>query len=75
MSLMLPYSCLQLSICSAYAERGSLFLMYRVCSRNLDFKLHVYEPTEGRLQVRYITVDTLEAGPFCVSSWPYVSVA
>jgi len=23
----------------------------------------------------YITVDTLEAGPFCVSSWPYVSVA
>ena len=34
-SLMLPYSCMQLSICSAYAGRGSLFLMYRMCSRNL----------------------------------------
>ena len=29
-SSMLPYSCLQLSICSAYAEQGSLFLMYRM---------------------------------------------
>ena len=36
MSLMLPYSCLQLSICSAYAERVSLVLMYRTCSRNQD---------------------------------------
>jgi hypothetical protein len=26
-SLMLPYSCLQLSMCRAYAEYGSLFLM------------------------------------------------
>jgi len=40
-SSMLPYSCLQLSICSAYAERGSWFLMYRVFSRNLDFKLRL----------------------------------
>ena len=38
-SLMLPYSCLQLSICSAYAERGSLFFKYCMCSLNLDFKL------------------------------------
>jgi len=34
---VLPYSCLLLSICNAYAERGSLFLMYRMCPRNLDF--------------------------------------
>jgi len=26
----------QLSICSAYVERGSFFLMYRMCSRNLN---------------------------------------
>ena len=37
--------------------------------------MHIFVPTEGRLQVRYLTVDTLEAGPFCVSSWSYVSVA
>ena len=45
LSLMLPYSFLQLSICSAYAERKSLFLMYRMCSRKLDFKLQLFCPT------------------------------
>ena len=44
-SLMLPYSRLQLSICSAYAERGSLFLICLMCSRNLDFKLRLVCPT------------------------------
>ena len=44
-SLMLPYACLQLNICSAYAERGTLFLMYRMCSRNLDFKWRLVCPT------------------------------
>jgi len=44
-SSMLPYSCLQLSICSAYAERGSLFLMYLMCSRNLGFKFRLVCPT------------------------------
>ena len=31
-SLMLPYSSLQLRICKAYADCGSLFLIQRVCS-------------------------------------------
>jgi len=35
-SSMLPCSCLQLTISSAYAEQGSLFLMYCMCSRNLE---------------------------------------
>ena len=51
MSLMLLYSCLQLSICSAYAERGSLFLMYRMCSWNLDFKFRLVCPTYALWQV------------------------
>jgi hypothetical protein len=38
-SLIFPYSCLQLSKCSAQAERGSLFFIYRTCSRNLRFRL------------------------------------
>ena len=38
-------------------------------------KMHVFVATEGRLHVRYITVDNLGAGPFCVSLWHYVSVA
>ena len=40
-SLILPYSSLQLSICSAYTERGLLFLMYRMCSWNIDLRLQV----------------------------------
>jgi len=32
------------SICSAYVELGSLFLMYRMCSRNLDFKFRLVCP-------------------------------
>jgi len=50
-SSMLLYSCLQLGICSAYAERGSLFLMYRLCSRNLDFKFRFVCPTNSLWQV------------------------
>jgi len=50
-SSMLPYSCLHLSICSAYAERGSLFLMYRMCSRNIDFKFRIVCPTKILWQV------------------------
>ena len=38
-------------------------------------KMQVFVATEGRLHVRYITVDNLGAGPFCVSLWHYVSVA
>jgi len=44
-SSMLPYSCLQWSICSAYTERVSLFLMFCICSRNLDFKFRLVCPT------------------------------
>jgi len=32
LSLILPYSCMMFSICSVYADLGSLFFMYRVCS-------------------------------------------
>jgi len=53
-SSMLPYSCLQLSICSTYAERGSLFLMYGVCSRNLDFKFRLVCPTYALWQVLHL---------------------
>jgi len=53
-SSMLPYSCLQLSICSAYAERVSLFLMYRMCYRNLDFKLRLVCPTYALWQVLHV---------------------
>jgi hypothetical protein len=38
-SLILPYSCLLLSICSAYADRGSLFLMFRTYSWYLVLRL------------------------------------
>jgi len=51
---MLPYSCLQLSVCSAYAERGSLFLMYRMCSRNFDFKFLLVCPTYALWQVVHV---------------------
>ena len=53
-SLMLPYSCLQLSICSAHAERESLFLMYRMCSQNLDFKFRLVYPTYALWQVLHV---------------------
>jgi len=53
-SSMLPYSCLQVSICSAYAERGSLFFMYRVCSRNLDFKFRLVCPIYALWQVLHV---------------------
>ena len=49
-SSILPYSCLQLSICSAYAKRGSLFLMHRMCSRSLDFKFRLVCPTHALWQ-------------------------
>jgi len=48
------YSCLQLSICSAYAERGTLLLMYRVCSRNLDFNFQLVCPTYALWEVLHV---------------------
>jgi len=53
-SSMLPYSYLQLNICSVYAERGSLFLKYRVCSQNLDFKFQLVCPTYALWQVLHV---------------------
>jgi len=44
-SLILPYSCLLLSMCNVYAERGSLFFIYRVCSWYLDLRLRLVCPT------------------------------
>jgi len=47
---MLPYSCLQLSICNAYAERGSLFLMHLCVPGNLilSFDLSAQHTLCGR---------------------------
>jgi hypothetical protein len=44
-SLILPYLCLQLSMCRAQAERGSLFFIYHMFSRNLDLNLRLVFPT------------------------------
>ena len=38
-SVMFPYSCLLLRMCSAYEDRRSLFFMYLVCSWCLVFRL------------------------------------
>jgi hypothetical protein len=38
-SLIVPYSCRFFRMCSAYADCGLLFFMYRVCSRNLSVRL------------------------------------
>jgi hypothetical protein len=35
-SVSVPYSCIFGKICCALADLGSLFFMYRICSRNLD---------------------------------------
>jgi hypothetical protein len=53
-SLMSPYSCLQLSICSSYAKEGSLFLMYRMCSQNFDFKLRLVWPSQSLWQALHL---------------------
>jgi hypothetical protein len=53
-SLIFPYSCLQLSMCNAQAERGSLFLMYHTCSWNLRFNLRLVCPTYDLWQVLYV---------------------
>ena len=42
------------SMCSAYVERGSLFLMYRMCSRNRDFKLRLVCPIYTLGQVLHV---------------------
>ena len=44
-SIMFPYSCLLLRMCSTYEDRGSLFLMYLVCSWCLVFRLRFVCPT------------------------------
>ena len=43
-----------LSIRRAYTERGSFFLLYRMCSRNLDFKLRLVCPTYALWQVLHV---------------------
>jgi len=55
-SSMLPYSYLQLYICSEYAKQGSLFLMYRVCSQNLDLKFRLVGPTYALCQVLHVSL-------------------
>ena len=65
---MLPYSRLQLSTCSAYAERGSLFLMYRMSSHNLDFKFRLVCLTYALWQVLHVILYI----PLFSSSWKRV---
>jgi hypothetical protein len=57
-SLILPYSCLLLSICNAYAERGSLFFKYRVCSWYLAFRLRLVYPTYALRHVLHVILYT-----------------
>ena len=52
--LMFPYSCLQLSMSNARAERGSLFFMYLTCSRNLKFRLRLVCPTYDLWHVLHV---------------------
>jgi len=56
--LILPYSCLLLSICNAYAERGSLFFIYRVCSWYLAFRLWLVCPTYALRHVLHVILYT-----------------
>jgi len=44
-SFMFPYSCLFFSMCRAYADLGSLFFMYLVCSRCLALRFLLVCPT------------------------------
>ena len=53
-SLILPYSCLLLSICSAYADLGSLFFMYRVCSWYLALRLRLVCPIYALWHVLHV---------------------
>jgi hypothetical protein len=53
-SLILLYSCLLLSICSAYADLGSLFFMYRVCSYHLALRLRLVCPIYALWHVLHV---------------------
>ena len=54
----LPYSCLFLRICNAYAERGLLVFIYRICSRSLiSIDLPVW-PTYNLLHVLHCNIHT-----------------
>jgi hypothetical protein len=43
-SLICPYSCILFSTCRAYADWGSLFFTYPMCSWYCCFKLHLVCP-------------------------------
>ena len=53
-SLILPYSCLLLSICRAYADFGSLFFIYLVCSWYLALRLRLVCPTYALWHVLHV---------------------
>ena len=57
-SLISLYLCLLLSICNAYAERGSLFFIYRVCSWYLAFRLRLVCPTYALRHVLHVILYT-----------------
>ena len=53
-SLILPYSCLLLSICRAYVDFGSLFFIYLVCSWYLALRLRLLCPTYALWHVMHV---------------------
>ena len=54
-SWMDPYSCVLFSMCSAYADLGSLILMYLSYSENLDFRDSPIWPMYDFSQVRRVS--------------------
>jgi len=55
-SSMFPYSCLLLSMCRAYADLGSLFFIYLVCSWCLALRFLLVCPTYAFLQVLQVNL-------------------
>ena len=56
MSLSGPYSCLFCSMWSAYADCGSLFFIYRMCSLYLSVRFLLVCPMYPLLHVLHISL-------------------
>ena len=55
-SSMVPYSCLLFNICRAYADLGSLYFVYLVCSWCLALRFLLVCPTYAFLHVLQVNV-------------------
>ena len=67
-SLMGPYSWMFCSVCNAYADWGSLFLMYLVCSRCLMVRVLLVWPMYDFLQVLHVRLYIALLSLSCVVS-------